>query len=91
LLNSSLKSVPSLGGGKNNFPFLINGVQALISFRFAGLRILSCFRPQSTVLSFGFWNDGFTGNWSEQKNDEWRLAGEKNYKTIDDFSSDKTG
>ena len=43
-LNNSLKSLPSRGGGRNSFPFFINWLLAMTSFRFASLRILSCHR-----------------------------------------------
>lgn len=49
-MNNSLKSLPSCGGGRNNFPFKNNILHARISFRFATLHILSCHRSRSTIL-----------------------------------------
>ena len=54
-LNNSLKSLPSRGGGRKYFPFFISCLQSMTSFRFARFRILSCLRPQSTLLSPRFW------------------------------------
>lgn len=50
-LNSSLKSLPSFGGGRKNFPFFNKGLPARVSFRFARFRFLSCLQFQIGACS----------------------------------------
>ena len=50
-LNNSLKSLPSFGGGRKNFPLFNKDLVARVSFRFARFRILSCLRSQIEACS----------------------------------------
>ncbi|WP_210212619.1 hypothetical protein, partial [Mesorhizobium sp. M4A.F.Ca.ET.050.02.1.1] len=62
-LNISLKSLPSLGGGRNNFSFLNNDLQALISLRFVSYRAIV---PDQRIFQLDATGEGRAANYSEQ-------------------------